>query len=107
MRKFQSARFLNVWPKLLPRFVQSTRIRVSSNEKVGDGRPALGGALRHQAGDGAAAVNYGGRRHGFGFRGSKNVGSKNFSPGARAAGIGEIDAAFAGETSRFGRDLDG
>ena len=32
---------------------------------------------------------------------------EDFSAGARSTDIGEIDAAFAGETSRFGGNLNG
>src|ERR1035438_3878922 len=107
VREFHSARFFNIGPELMPRFVQSACIHVADDEEMGDARPAKRGAFRHQPGYWASAVDRRGRCAGFGFGSRENVGSKDFSARSRSAHIGEIDAAFAGEASRFGGNLNG
>src|ERR1019366_733383 len=98
-------RLFNLWPELLPRLVQSACVHLADDKEMGDRRPALRGAFRHQTGDGAAAIDRSGRSSGFGFRSGENVGSEDFPAGARSADIREMDAAFAGETARFGGNL--
>src|SRR5208337_4210329 len=105
MSEFHSARFLDLRPKLLSRVVQRASVYLANNEEMGDGRPALRGALRHQTGDGAAAIDCGSRCNGFRFRGRENVGGQDFSTWPRSADIREIHAALAGQASRFGGNL--
>src|SRR5216683_645352 len=96
-------RFFNFWPELLPGLVQSACVDLAGDEEMGHSRPALRGALRHQPGDGAAAVYCG--RCSLGFRSGENVRSEDFSTGARSADVSEIDAAFVSQTPRFGGNL--
>src|SRR5258708_30537199 len=112
VREFHAARlfnprFFNPRPELLPRLVQSACVHLADDKEMGDGRPALGCAFRHQTGDWTTAANRGGRRGGFGFRGGEDVGSEDFSARARSADIGEIDAAFVRETPPFWGNLYG
>src|ERR1019366_2506628 len=100
--ELHALRFFNLWPELLPRLVQSACVHLARDEEMGDRRPALGCALRHQPGNWTAAVNRSGRRAALGFRSRENIGCEDFSAGPRSADIREMDAELAGEAPRFG-----
>src|ERR1019366_5836036 len=96
VREFHTVRFFNLWPELLPRLVQSACVHLARDEEMGDRRPALGCALRHQPGNWTAAVNRSRRRTGLGFRSRENVGCEDFSACARPADTRKMDAELAG-----------